>query len=135
MTLQPIAFASKSLTSTEKQYSDIKREILCILHGQEKFLHYCFACKVSVITDNKPLIAIFKKICGRLVTETTKNNIMHPPIYNIRILYKIGLQLFIGDWLSRHNHEIGKDEEIHRTGTSINTIETCMNIPECKKYD
>ena len=40
--LHPIAFASKSLTCVEWRYSNIKWEVLEILHGLEKFHHYCF---------------------------------------------------------------------------------------------
>ena len=60
-TLQPISFASKSLTSAECRYSNIEREALGILHGLEKFHHYCFARDVTIITDHKSLVAIFKK--------------------------------------------------------------------------
>ena len=60
--LRPIAFASKSLTGAEQRYSNIKREALGILHGLEKFHHYCFGREVLVITDHKPLIAMFKKV-------------------------------------------------------------------------
>ena len=42
ITLCPIAFASKSLTGVEQRYSNIKWEALGILHGLEKFHHYCF---------------------------------------------------------------------------------------------
>ena len=59
--LHPIAFASKSLTGAEHRYSNIKREALDILHGLKKFHHYCFAKEVHIVTDHKPLIAIFKK--------------------------------------------------------------------------
>ena len=59
--LHPIAFASKSLTGTECRYSNIEREALGILHGLEKFHHYCFAREVHIITDHKPLVTIFKK--------------------------------------------------------------------------
>ena len=59
--LCPIAFASKSLTGTEHRYSNIEREALGILHGLKKFHHYCFAREVHIITDHKPLVAIFKK--------------------------------------------------------------------------
>ena len=40
--LHPIAFASKSLMDAECRYSNIEREALGILHGLEKFHHYCF---------------------------------------------------------------------------------------------
>ena len=59
--LCPIAFASKSLTGAEQRYSNIKCEALGILHGLEKFHHYCFGREVLVITDHKPLVSIFKK--------------------------------------------------------------------------
>ena len=37
--LCPITFASKSLTGAEWRYSNIKGEVLGILHGLEKFHH------------------------------------------------------------------------------------------------
>ena len=59
--LHPIAFASISLTDTEHRYSNIERNVLGILHGLEKFHHYCFVREVYVITNHKPLVSIFKK--------------------------------------------------------------------------
>ena len=59
--LCPIAFASKSLTGADCRYSNIEREALGILHGLEKFHHYCFAREVHVITNHKLLVAIFQK--------------------------------------------------------------------------
>ena len=52
--LCPTVFGSKSLTGTEHRYSNTEREALGILHGLEKFHHYCFAKEVHVITDPKP---------------------------------------------------------------------------------
>ena len=57
----PVSFDSKSLSSVEWQYSNIKREALGILHWLEKFLHYCFAVEVHAITDHKPLVAMITK--------------------------------------------------------------------------
>ena len=59
--LHPITFASKSLTGAEHRYSNIERGALGILHGLEKFHHYCFAREVHIITNHKPLVAIFKR--------------------------------------------------------------------------
>ena len=58
--LRPIAFASKSLTGTEKRYSTIQREALAILYRS-----LLFAREVSIIMDHKPPVAIFKK--GRAI--------------------------------------------------------------------
>ena len=66
-TLCPIAFASKSLTGAECRYGNIEGEALGILNGIEKFHHYCFAREVLVITDHKPLVAIFKKDVATLL--------------------------------------------------------------------
>ena len=59
--LRPITFARKSLSSAERRYGNIEKEALGILHGLEKFHHYCFVREVSKITDHKLLVAIFKK--------------------------------------------------------------------------
>ena len=37
-----------------------------MLHGLERFHHYCFAMEVSVIMDHKSLVAIFKKDVANL---------------------------------------------------------------------
>ena len=84
-------FAHKGLSSVKRMYSNIKREALGILHGFEIFHHYCFAREVSIIADHKPLVAIFKKDVA-----TLSQKIQLP-------------DLFIIDWLSRHNHTQNKD--------------------------
>ena len=64
--LRPIAFASKCLTSMERRYYNIEREALGILHGLKRFFHHCFAREVSITTDHKSLLAIFKKYVATL---------------------------------------------------------------------
>ena len=65
--LHPITFANKGLTGAGHRYSNIERAVLGILHGLEKFHHYCFAREVHIITDHKPLVAIFKKDVATLL--------------------------------------------------------------------
>ena len=60
--LCPIVFSSKSLTSVEWRYSNIEHEVLVILHGLEKFHHYCFGREALITTDHKPLVAMFKRM-------------------------------------------------------------------------
>ena len=43
----------------------------------------------------------------------------------------LGPELFIADWLSRHNHTENKDAEIHGMDIKVDAIQTTTNIPEC----
>ena len=129
--LHPIAFASKSSMGTECRYSNIEREYLgilhglekfhhyCfvsevplgILHGLEKFHHYCFVSEVHVITDHKPFVAIFKKDIA-ILSQCIQCILLKIHQYRVQILYKPGTEIFTADWLSWHNHKEGKDEPI-----------------------
>ena len=55
----PLAHASKTLTDTQKRYSQIEREALAIVFGVKKFHQFLYGRKFRLITDHKPLVAIF----------------------------------------------------------------------------
>ena len=79
--LSPITFTSKSLSTVERRNSNIEREALAILYGLEKFYQYCFVMEVGIITDHKPLVAIFKKkkdlaTLSQITMHTTQNSPM-----------------------------------------------------------
>ena len=59
--LRPLAYASKTLTSCESNYSNIERELLGILFSILHFKHFTYGCKVHIITDHKPLVSLFRK--------------------------------------------------------------------------
>ena len=51
--------------------------------------------------------------------------------YGLIDLNMPGPQLYIDDWLSRHTHTEGKEEEIIGMNLDINAVQTCTHIPEC----
>ena len=59
---QPIAFVSKSLTDVETRYANIKRELLAIVYGCEKFHTYLYSRTFIVETDHKPLEISLKNL-------------------------------------------------------------------------
>ena len=63
---KPIAYASRSLTSTEQRWFQIEKELLAIVFAAERFHQYIYGKEVEVESDRKPLEAILKKPIKRL---------------------------------------------------------------------
>ena len=59
--LRPVYYASKFLTNTESNYSNIEREMLGVVFSVLHIKHFTYGHKVTVVTDHKPLIMLFKK--------------------------------------------------------------------------
>ena len=59
--LRPISYASKTLSNTESNYSNIEHELLGVLFAITHFKHFTYGHTVHVITDHKPLVSLFKK--------------------------------------------------------------------------
>ena len=52
---QPVAFSSRALSNTEKNYAQIEKELLSIVHGCTRFDQYAYGREVTIQTDHKPL--------------------------------------------------------------------------------
>ncbi|XP_064488339.1 uncharacterized protein LOC135400436 [Ornithodoros turicata] len=58
-TYRPVAYASRSLTDTEKKYAQIEKEGLAIVWACDKFRDYITGMHITIETDHKPLIPTF----------------------------------------------------------------------------
>ena len=70
--LHPITFVSKSLTGAEQRYSNIEHEALGILHGLEKFHHYCFGREAAGIH--------IQERCSHIITADSAYPTKNPPV-------------------------------------------------------
>ena len=55
----PLAYASKTLTTAQKGYSQIEREALSIIYGVTKFRQFLYGRRFILLTDHEPLTSIF----------------------------------------------------------------------------
>ncbi len=58
---QPIAFASRSLGTAEKIYSQLEKDGLVIVFGLKSFHQYPFGRHFTILSDHKPLQQLFKE--------------------------------------------------------------------------
>ena len=59
--LQPVAYASKSLSEAEQNYANIERKLLGVVFSLETFKHFTSGRQMNIITDHKPLTSMFSK--------------------------------------------------------------------------
>ncbi|KYN05031.1 Uncharacterized protein K02A2.6 [Cyphomyrmex costatus] len=76
---KPIAFASRSLTSAERNYSQLDREALAIVFAINHFFMYVFGRKFKLITDNQPLASIHQE---QYSTDIAINEEVHQLCYS-----------------------------------------------------
>ena len=98
---QPVAFASRSLSQTERKYAQIEEECLAIVFSCERFSQYLTGRKkITVETDHKPLRSIFRKIILSAPCRL-RRMLLRLQRFNLDVNYKPGTQMFIADHLSR----------------------------------
>ena len=108
--LHPVFYARKTLTDTELNYSNIECEMLGVVFSIFHFKHFTFGCKVHIITDQKPLITLFRKNL-----HATSPRLSHMLVqildYNIEFHHQEGTKMHLSDALSRLNTHDSIDEK------------------------
>ena len=107
----PIAFSSRSLSETEKRYSQIEKEFLAITYACKKYHNYIYGQKVSVMTDHKPIISVFQKDIHKVASAKLQRMRIRMLNYDVNVEYLPGKYMHIADYLSRHFREVGDSEE------------------------
>ena len=96
--------------------SSIKKELLAVLFGCQRFHQFVYGSEVAIISDHKQLESIMKRPLSNAPARLQRM-LFWLQRYNINLLYKPGRDMIYGDTLSRaHLKEDGKEinkEEIN----------------------
>ena len=111
---RPIAYASRSLNSSEKNYSQIEKEGLAITLGVTKFYMYLFGRKFTLRTDHKPLLKIFAPDSATPVLAAARLQRWSLLLssYHYEIEFKSSAEVASADALSRLPLQYRKDANV-----------------------
>ena len=100
---KPVAFASRSLTSSERNYAQIEREALGIIFGVRRFHQYLYGRSFVLVTDHKPLTTILhpQSKLPSLAAARMQRWAFILSAYNYTIEYRSTLEHANADALSR----------------------------------
>lgn len=97
---KPIAYATRSLSKSEKNFPQIEKEALAMRFGCDKFHQYIYGKELIIETDHKPLESIGKKSIVQAPPRLQR--IFYDILqYNPIIVYKKGTSIPVADALSR----------------------------------
>lgn len=100
---RPVAFASRTLTKAEQNYSCLDREALAIYFGVKKFSYYLLGRHFTLLTDHLPLVSICgsKKGIPPMAAGRLQRWNVFLSNYDFDIEYIKGSTNFTADCLSR----------------------------------
>ena len=112
-----IAFASRSLSKAERNYSVTERELLALIFSIEKFRPYIEGTKFTVITDHYSLVWLnrLKEPTGRLARWAVKIQ-----QYDFEMIHRKGKFHVVPDVLSRIPYE----------EATVNVVDSTVNVSD-----
>ncbi|XP_061396205.1 uncharacterized protein K02A2.6-like [Musca vetustissima] len=122
---RPIAYASRTLTSTELKYPQIDKEALAIVWAVKKFFKYLYAINFTLVTDHKPLSQILhpEKSLSSLCISRMANYADFLSNFNYKIICKPTKANANADYCSR----IMQTTNILQVNTNLVAIDASMD--------
>ena len=116
---RPIAFASRTLSGSEKNYAQLEKEALSIIFGVKKFHQFLYGRSFTLITDHKPLTTILgpKTAVPPLAAARLQRWALILSAYQYQIQYKKSADHANADALSRlpwESSDVGAEGEVYQ---------------------
>ena len=132
---KPIAYASRSLSTSERNYAQIEKELLAIVFACTKFHQYIYGFLTKVQTDHKPLEVIFKKPLHQ-VSPRLQRMLLRLQKYELDIKYVKGKYLNVADTLSRaHTDDASEDIDSEEVQLVVHTVINNLPVSDTRIAD
>jgi hypothetical protein len=134
---QPVEYATKALTDTQKRYAQIEKELLGVLFGCKKFHYYIYGGpQITIQTDHKPLIGIMNKN----IEETTpriRRMLTELSAYSFQLVYQNGKEMYVADMLSRAEYQkaVSVESIKARNADDMSSVVEIVFSSETKKQE
>ena len=122
-----MAFASRTLSSAEKDYAQIEHEALAIIFGVRHFHKFLIGRRFTLVTDHKPLVKILgpKQGIPALAAARLQRWALILSAYEYNLEYMAGEENKEADMLSRLPMEVNvidPNQELYH-------VDCCENLP------
>ncbi|UYV67682.1 K02A2.6-like [Cordylochernes scorpioides] len=121
-----VAYASRTMSETEKRWAQIEKESLAIVWACERFQDYLMGNTFSIETDHKPLIPIFSTKNLDEMTPRIQRLRLRMMRYSYSIHHTPGKDIVVADALSRSPIKISHEKDLENEICSfVQQITSC----------
>ena len=96
----PVAYASRAMSKSERNYSQIEKETLAVVYGSDRFNQYVYGKRYIVESDHKALQSIFQRNIDK-VPPRIQRLLLRLQRYDIDVTFTPGRDIPVPDTLSR----------------------------------
>ena len=118
---RPIAFVSRTLSASEKNYAQVEKEALSLVFGVKRFHQFLYGRKFALVTDHKPLQAILgpKSAVPTLAAARMQRWALVLSAYDYDLAYRRSEEHLNADALSRlpcQDSSVAMEGEVYSLG-------------------
>ncbi|XP_032069726.1 uncharacterized protein K02A2.6-like [Thamnophis elegans] len=99
----PVAYFSRTLSASERNYAQIDKEALAIVAGVRRFHHYLYGRPFQIVTDHKPLLGLLAgdRPAPQVLSPRMTRWFVFLAAYDYQLHHRPGKQIAHADALSR----------------------------------
>jgi hypothetical protein len=130
--LHPVAFASKTLNSAQRNYTVTDREALAIVWGLEHFNSYCEGHRYTAITDHAALRYLYT---SKNKTPRLHRLLLRMQPYEVKLHYRKGEENHAADLLSRTDSLMETQPSVTIPLNAVSTRSRRRIRPSVEEYE